>query len=51
LEREVVHLAWYMGADQRTIADVAGCSERTVRNRWLAARASLKAALDDHPPG
>ena len=49
-EREVVHLAWYMGADQRTIAGMAGCSERTVRNRWMAARKSLKAALDDGPP-
>jgi RNA polymerase sigma-70 factor (ECF subfamily) len=50
-EREVVHLAWYMGADQRTIAAVAGCSERTVRNRWQAARLRLEAALDGGPPG
>lgn len=50
-EREVVHLAWYMGADQRTIAGIAACSERTVRSRWQAARKRLKAALDGGPLG
>lgn len=50
-EREVVHLVWYMGADQRTIAAMSGCSERTVRNRWRAARGRLRAALDGEGPG
>jgi len=49
-EREIVHLAWYLGADQRSIAGMAGCSERTVRNRWRAARARLRSALAGDPP-
>lgn len=49
-EREVVHLAWYMGVDQRTIAGIARCSERTVRDRWRSARARLRAALDGGIP-
>lgn len=49
-EREVVHLAWYMGADQRTIAAVVGCSTRTVKTRWRSAREHIAAALDGTPP-
>lgn len=49
-EREVVLLAWYMGADQRSIAGVAGCSERTVRSRWRQARERLRTALAGEPP-
>lgn len=49
-EREVVHLAWYLGADQRTIASVLGCSTRTVKNRWRSARGLIAAALDGRPP-
>jgi RNA polymerase sigma-70 factor (ECF subfamily) len=49
-EREVIHLAWYMGANQRAIAGLAGCSERTVRNRWQAARARLRTTLSGEPP-
>lgn len=44
-ELEVFQLAWYLGADQKTIATVIGCSERTVRSLWLRARESVKAAL------
>lgn len=49
-EREVVLLAWYMGADQRSIATMAGCSERTVRSRWRQARERLRTALASEPP-
>lgn len=44
-EMEVFQLAWYLGADQKTIANVVGCSERTVRSHWLRARESVKTAL------
>jgi RNA polymerase sigma-70 factor (ECF subfamily) len=44
-EMEVFQLAWYFGVDQETIAGVIGCSERTVRSRWLRAREAVKSAL------
>lgn len=49
-EREVVHLAWYLGADQSTIASVLGCSTRTVKSRWRSARGLIATALDGQPP-
>ena len=49
-EREVFHLVWYLGADQKTIATLVGCSERTVKSRWRSAREAIRAALDDEPP-
>lgn len=49
-EREVVHLAWYLGADQRTIAALVGCSTRTVKARWRSARGRIAAALDGERP-
>jgi RNA polymerase sigma factor (sigma-70 family) len=49
-EREVVLLTWYLGADQRSIATMAGCSERTVRSRWRQARERLRTALAGEPP-
>lgn len=49
-EREVVHLAWYLGADQATIASMLGCSTRTVKSRWRSARDRIAAALDGRPP-
>ena len=48
--REVFQLAWYLGADQKTIASLVGCSERTVKTRWREAREAIRAALDDIPP-
>jgi RNA polymerase sigma-70 factor (ECF subfamily) len=48
--REVFCLVWYLDADQPTIASLIGCSERTVRSRWQAARLSIRAALDGIPP-
>lgn len=48
--RETFQLVWYLGADQKTIARLLDCSERTVRNRWRAARTRIRAALDGLPP-
>jgi RNA polymerase sigma-70 factor (ECF subfamily) len=48
--REVFHLAWYLDADQRTIAGIMGCSERTVRSRWLEAREAVRAVVDGQRP-
>jgi RNA polymerase sigma-70 factor (ECF subfamily) len=49
-EREVFHLVWYLGADQKTIATLLGCSDRTVKYRWRAAREAVRAALNGQPP-
>ena len=48
--REIFHLVWYVGADQKTIAGLLGCSERTVKYRWREARERVKAALEGHGP-
>lgn len=49
-EREVFGLVWYLGADQRTVASVTGCCERTVKTRWRAARRAVREALDGVAP-
>lgn len=49
-ERELFHLVWYVGADQKTIAALLGCSPRTVKSRWRTAREKVRAALEDTPP-
>ncbi len=49
-EREVFQLVWYLDADQQTIADLLGCSVRTVKNRWRAAREQVKEALGGDAP-
>jgi RNA polymerase sigma factor (sigma-70 family) len=49
-QREVFHLVWYLGADQKTIATLLDCSERTVKYRWRSAREAVRAALDGKPP-
>jgi RNA polymerase sigma factor (sigma-70 family) len=49
-QREVFHLVWYLGADQKTIARLLECSERTVKSRWRAAREAVRRALDGEPP-
>ena len=49
-QRQVFHLTWYLGADQKPIAGLLGCSERTVKSRWRAARESVRAALGGMPP-
>lgn len=48
-QREVFRLAWYLGADQKTIARAVGCCERTVKSRWRAAREAIHAAMDGPP--
>jgi len=48
--REVFHLVWYLGADQKTIARLLDCSERTVKTRWREAREAVRAALEGQPP-
>ena len=49
-EREVFHLVWYLGCDQKTIAGLMECSERTVKSRWRAAREAIRIALHDEAP-
>ena len=49
-EREVFHLVWYLGTDQKTIASLLDCSERTVKYRWRAAREAVRTTLDGKPP-
>lgn len=48
--REVFHLVWYLDADQKTIASLLGCSERTVKTRWRQAREAVRNALDGQSP-
>ena len=48
--KEVFRLVWYLGCDQKTIAAVMGCSERTVKTYWRQAREAVKAALDGERP-
>jgi RNA polymerase sigma-70 factor (ECF subfamily) len=40
-QREIFDLVWYFNAQQSEIADLLGCSERTVRRRWDAAKQQL----------
>ena len=47
--REMFHLVWYLGVDQRTIACLLDCSPRTVKTRWREAREAVRAALDGRP--
>lgn len=49
-QREVFQLVWYLGADQQSIADLLGCSVRTVKTRWREAREAVKAAVGGQPP-
>jgi RNA polymerase sigma factor (sigma-70 family) len=49
-EQEVFQMVWYLGADQRTIAAMSGCSIRTIKRRWKEAVARIKELLgEDHP--
>ena len=48
--QEVFRLVWYLGADQKTIAAIMGCSERSVKNYWRHAREAVKSALDGERP-
>ncbi|MGI9177431.1 MAG: RNA polymerase sigma factor [Pirellulales bacterium] len=49
-QREIFHLVWYLGADQKTIARLLDCSERTVKSRWREAREAVRTTLDGRSP-
>ena len=49
--REVFDLLWYNGLTQKQAAAVLNVSERTLRNRWQAARLALSEALGGQLPG
>ena len=49
-QKEVFQMVWYLGADQKTIATLLGCSERSVKTYWRAAREAIKAALGSERP-
>ena len=49
-QKEVFQLVWYLAADQKTIADLVGCSVRTVKTRWRGARESIRSTLNGEPP-
>lgn len=49
-QREIFRLVWYLGADQKTVAALVGCSERTVKSRWREAREAVRGALDSQSP-
>ncbi|MFM8283978.1 MAG: sigma-70 family RNA polymerase sigma factor [Planctomycetaceae bacterium] len=49
-ERAVFDLAWFAGCDQAAAARQLGCSVRTVKRRWEAAKERLRAACGDRPP-
>lgn len=49
-EQETFRLVWYMGADQKTIAQLMGCSIRTVKTHWRAAKEKIRHALENCSP-
>jgi len=49
-QREVFQFVWYLGADQKTVARLVGCSVRTIKSRWRDARESIRTALNHESP-
>jgi RNA polymerase sigma factor (sigma-70 family) len=49
-ERELFDLVWYVGVKQDEAAHLLGCSIRTVRRRWEAAKRHLLDRLGEHGP-
>ena len=49
-EREVMDLHWYHDLSQKEVATLIGVSERTVKRRWMAAKARLAARLGRPDP-
>lgn len=49
-ERQVFEMVWYLGMSQAEIADVLGCSVRTARRRWEAARDHFQTHFRGDPP-
>lgn len=48
--KEIFHLVWYMGADQKTVCELTGKPLRTVKRHWAKARDTVRAHLDGEPP-
>ena len=49
-ERELFHLAWYLGLTQQEAAGVLGWSVRTVKRRWETAKTLIHTALEGEMP-
>jgi RNA polymerase sigma factor (sigma-70 family) len=49
-ERDVFQMCWYLGLKQDEIAQQLGCSVRTVKRRWEAAKQTLAAAMPGGSP-
>jgi RNA polymerase sigma factor (sigma-70 family) len=49
-EREVFHMTWYLGLKQEEIADLLGCSTRTVKRRWETAKQLLASTMPEGRP-
>lgn len=49
-ERELFHLAWYLGVSQAEASRLLGCSIRTVKRRWESAKTLIAAAMDGEMP-
>lgn len=45
-EQEVFEMAWYLGADQKTIAKTLGYSVDQVKKLWKSAKANVSAATE-----
>lgn len=49
-ERAVFDMVWYLGASQAEVAEALGCSVRTVRRRWDAARRHMQTRFRGETP-
>ena len=49
-ESEVFQMCWYLGLKQEEIAGLLGCSIRTVKRRWEAAKTMLKSEMPGGQP-
>lgn len=49
-ERELFHLVWYLGLNQKDISTLLNCSVRTVKRRWDSAKHLLVASMQGEPP-
>lgn len=49
-ERELFHLVWYLGLKQDQAASLLGCSVRTIKRRWEAAKLLMANAMQGTSP-
>lgn len=49
-DRSLFDMVWYLGLTQNEIANLLGCSPRTVRRRWDEAKRAFTIAFRDEPP-